>query len=204
MTDTAASHRPDWVDAETAEQWRKELDTLSEWYRPHLKVYGKTIQQSRSIAAFATLPGLELKYSGHPVTMHSPFPPLLDSIARQLCTDACLGSEVRFNHAMLNRYEDGGIYIGRHSDNLENHVIATVSLGAPRTWIMESRKPRANSKAAAAYERVKKSWILENGSVLVMQGQTQAAYTHEIPKERKSSASYSVPRISITFRQLVY
>lgn len=72
-----------------------------------------------SYKAFATGPGLELKYSGHQVEMHFPFPPLLEEIAARLASPDCLGSEVKFNHAMLNRYEDGSIYIGRHSDNGE-------------------------------------------------------------------------------------
>jgi hypothetical protein len=51
--------------------------------------------------------------SGHPVEMHSPFPPLLADIAAQLATPECLGADVHFNHAMLNRYEDGSVYIGK-------------------------------------------------------------------------------------------
>jgi hypothetical protein len=69
--------------------------------------------------AFSTHPGLELKYSGHQVEMHAPFPPVLERIASILSTDECLGSDVKFNHAMLNCYENGQVYIGKHSDNCE-------------------------------------------------------------------------------------
>jgi alkylated DNA repair dioxygenase AlkB len=179
-------------------------------YRPTLKVYGREIVQSRHIAAFATEPTLKLKYSGQQVAMHSPFPPLIQEIADRLSSSDCLGEAVGFNHCMLNRYENGNIYIGKHSDNLENKVIVTVSLGAPRTFILERKKPRAskaNSKAALAkaaqsfFEPRKadekansdaqsqactqKKLVLGNGSLLVMQGDTQKNYTHEIPKERK-------------------
>lgn len=141
-------YRPNWVDAKTANGWLKELDALPQCesdhstpsykgaspsdlssvlaypvrelgYRPYLTVYGRTIQQSRHIAAFSTSAGLELKYSGHPVEMHSPFPPPLQEIANRLSSEACLGEEVGFNHCMLNRYESGEIYIGKHSDNRE-------------------------------------------------------------------------------------
>jgi hypothetical protein len=70
-------------------------------------------------AAFATSPGLELKYSGHQVEMHAPFPSILEDIATRLSSDDCLGESVKFNHAMLNHYQDGQVYIGRHSDNSE-------------------------------------------------------------------------------------
>ncbi|SPO19799.1 uncharacterized protein UTRI_00191_B [Ustilago trichophora] len=126
-------YNPNFIDCTLAEEWRQQLDHLPEWYRPKLKVYGREITQSREIATYSTAPGLHLKYSGHPVELHSPFPPLLDHIASLLSADECLGSEVRFNHCMLNRYDDGSIYIGKHSDNLENKVIVTASLGANRS-----------------------------------------------------------------------
>jgi len=40
--------------------------------------------------------------------MNYPFPPILDEIRLKLERD--LG--VSFNHVMLNRYDDGNIYIG--------------------------------------------------------------------------------------------
>lgn len=198
LPDAEVYYQPDFIDRSLAEEWRSQLDRLPEWYRPKLKVYGREITQSREIAAYATAPGLHLKYSGHPVELHSPFPPLLDHIASLISSDECLGKEVRFNHCMLNRYDDGSVYIGRHSDNIENKVIVTVSLGADRSWIMQ----RKATKRAEAHgkEQTRKRWTLAGGSLLVMQGQTQKFYTHEIPKELKIKG----PRISITFRQLVY
>ena len=32
---------------------------------------------------------------------------------------------VTFNHVMLNRYEDGTVYIGKHSDHIDNLVWLT-------------------------------------------------------------------------------
>lgn len=135
--------------------------------------------------------------------MHAPFPPLLEDIAARLSTEDCLGTNVKFNHAMLNSYADGQVYIGRHNDNsewrrahdprlacpshllpVENQVIVTVSLGAPRTWIMEEKKPRG-----AVEKGRKHRWTLANGSLLVMQGSVQRLYTHEIPREAKVKTS---------------
>lgn len=70
------------------------------------------------------------------------------------------------------------------SPQVENKVIVTVSLGAPRTWIMQEKKPRGSTEVGNRYK-----WILENGSLLVMQGDVQKRYTHEIPKEAKVKES---------------
>lgn len=71
-------------------------------------MYGRTFPQSRQIAAYSTTPGATLKYSGVTITMNHPFPPILETIRSRLELE--LG--VRFNHVMLNRYDDGSIYIG--------------------------------------------------------------------------------------------
>ena len=139
------------------------------------------------------------------------------------------------------------MYIGNHRDNRENRfvsgfspfsfvpppdppcidysVIASLSLGAPRTFIMEHDKPPSSAPASSkkpVKSKVKtktpepsieteekldedgllyyKKWTLENGSLVVMQGQTQQHWKHQIPKEAKVKDS----RISLTFRQLVF
>ena len=73
-----------------------------------LKLYGRTFPQSRSIAAYSITSSTTLSYSGSTITMHYPFPPVLESMREKL-QDA-LG--VKFNHVMLNRYDDGSVYIG--------------------------------------------------------------------------------------------
>ncbi|CAD6583037.1 MAG: hypothetical protein TREMPRED_003460 [Tremellales sp. Tagirdzhanova-0007] len=170
--------------------------------QPMLKMYGRTFPQSRSIAAYSTTSDATLSYSGSNIAMHHPFPPIIDKMRAKLEND--LG--VKFNHVMLNRYDDGSVYIGRHSDNLNNLVIASISLGAERTFIMSPRVPSRAKKGGAGKDleeelkgRKNVKWILANGSLVVMQGRTQEFWKHEIPKE----ASIKKGRISLTFRQLV-
>lgn len=99
-------------------------------------MYGREITQSRKIAgmrgpflsvvcglkltfplaAFATDPTLTVKYSGHPVKMVYEYPPLLREI--QDIVERATGT--KFNHCMLNYYEDGDVYIGKHRDLLQN------------------------------------------------------------------------------------
>ncbi|KPV72861.1 uncharacterized protein RHOBADRAFT_46450 [Rhodotorula graminis WP1] len=137
LADGDAFYVPSIVDEATAQQWHDELVNLDEWYRPTLKVYGKDVVQSRKIAAFATDRSLELKYSGHPVKMSYDYPPLLRKIQDLVeARTGCL-----YNHVMANLYEDGGVYIGKHRDNRENRVIASLSLGQPRTFILTHTHP---------------------------------------------------------------
>ncbi|KAG8695774.1 hypothetical protein FRC09_008939 [Ceratobasidium sp. 395] len=104
----------------------------------------------------------------HPVQLHTDYPATLRRI--QDMVESELG--VTFNHVMLNRYEDGSVYIGKHSDNKENKVIASVSLGAVRTFIM-TPKVTAKNKGSASTKAAVKRWDMANGSLFVMQGDTQ-------------------------------
>ncbi|KAF9506892.1 hypothetical protein BS47DRAFT_1352387 [Hydnum rufescens UP504] len=107
--------------------------------------------------------------------MHYPYPVVVKEI--QDAVENALGL---VKHSILSR---------RHSDSKENKVIASLSLGAPRTFIMTPRKGSPGKSV---------KWILENGSLVVMQGKTQDNWKHEIPKEPKVKES----RISLTFRQV--
>jgi alkylated DNA repair dioxygenase AlkB len=176
------------VENDVATKWYSELDSLSTWYRPTIKVYGKSILQSREIAAYATDPNLIHKYSGTIVDMHTDYPAVITAI--QSLVESALS--VQFNHVMLNRYASGDVYIGLHSDNLENRIIATLSLGVERTFILRHRTIESGEG--------KKIWKLGNGSLFVMQGDTQRFWKHEIPRERNIASG----RISLTFRQLAY
>uniref|UniRef100_A0A8H7XMU3 Fe2OG dioxygenase domain-containing protein n=1 Tax=Psilocybe cubensis TaxID=181762 RepID=A0A8H7XMU3_PSICU len=218
---------PDFISKEDSDEWYKALLALDTWYRPTLKIFGREVVQSRKIAAYSTDPNLTLKYSGQIVNMKYEYPKVLREIQDKV--EERLG--VKFNHVMLNLYEDGKVYIGNHRDNLENKVIASVSVGAPRTFIMTrdkkvtSKHPEGSSSSKITSEEAgqarvnnkrpffdisesslqvtepvdRKSWILDSGSLVVMQGDTQRYWKHEIPKEPKVKEG----RISLTFRQLV-
>lgn len=94
------------------------------------------------------------------------------------------------------RYEDGSVYIGRHSDTAENRVIAAVSLGAERTLVFTPRLPPksilstlspAEKRELEGRRSIKLRYVLilscstlaladdrlENGSLLVMRPPTQ-------------------------------
>ncbi|GAA5872730.1 hypothetical protein JCM3774_005043 [Rhodotorula dairenensis] len=146
LADADAYYIPDLVDPATAQHWHDQLLALDQWYRPTLKVYGRQVTQSRQIAAFATERDLQVKYSGAAVEMSYDYPPLLREI-QDLVEEKL---QVKFNHVMLNRYENGQIYIGNHRDNRENRVIASLSLGAPRTFVLTHDKPPAPKRTSSS------------------------------------------------------
>ncbi|KAH7099337.1 hypothetical protein BKA62DRAFT_710183 [Auriculariales sp. MPI-PUGE-AT-0066] len=179
-----------FISDQLASNWHKELDELDTWYHPTLKFYGKTVAQSRSIAAYASSDTVTAKYSGHQVDMHyaDDVPQILQTIWDHVMKQINL----EFNHVMLNNYANGTEYIGRHRDTKENGVIASLSLGAVRTFVMTPNRNSTNMDA------ITQKWPLANGSLLIMMGATQDNWKHEIPKEPKVKDG----RISLTFRQM--
>ncbi|TIB70724.1 hypothetical protein E3Q23_00314 [Wallemia mellicola] len=183
-------------------------------YRPTLKIYGKDVIQSRQVAVYAIEEKrAHMKYSNHDAKVNHPFPQLVNQIAGRLKEvsefvsyqwDSYLypTAGVDFTHCMLNYYQDGSVYIGKHNDNFNNQVIATVSLGAERTIHLSPQTTKAALKVYPETDvpgREKSTLKLTNGSLFVMQGSTQRYWKHEIKKEPKVKTG----RISLTYRQIV-
>jgi alkylated DNA repair dioxygenase AlkB len=94
-----------------------------------------------------------------------------------------------YNAVLCNLYRDGNDSVGLHADAEPEmgSVIASVSLGAERLL----RLKRKNGSVAFS-ER------LPHGSLLIMAGNTQTHFKHEVPKE----AGVTQPRINLTFRRI--
>ena len=96
--------------------------------------------------------------------------------------------EVRFDSVGINLYRDGADSVAWHRDRIPpeivNPVVALVSLGAPRRFLL---RPQGGGRS-----RVFK---LGHGDLLVTGGQTQRRFEHSVPKVKASG-----PRMSIAFR----
>jgi alkylated DNA repair dioxygenase AlkB len=94
-----------------------------------------------------------------------------------------------YNAVLCNLYQNGNDSVGLHADAEPEMgpVIASVSLGSERLF----RLKRKNGGIAFA-ER------LRHGSLLIMAGQTQKNFKHEVPKE----PDITLPRINLTFRHI--
>jgi alkylated DNA repair dioxygenase AlkB len=153
------------------------------WEQHVLTVYGRSINAPR-LSAWYGDPGAVYRYSGLRLAPMPWTSTLLEikPIVENLAT-------TRFNSALLNLYRDGHDSVGWHSDaepELGRHpVIASVSLGAERRFILQHKKTRSQI-----------SVVLEPGSVLLMSGPTQHYWRHQLPKSRRASGA----RINITFR----
>jgi alkylated DNA repair dioxygenase AlkB len=98
-------------------------------------------------------------------------------------------SKVPYNAVLCNLYRNGNDSVGLHADAEPEMgpVIASVSLGIERLFRLKGK----NGGVAFA-ER------LPHGSLLIMAGQTQNNFKHEVPKE----PGITQPRINLTFRRI--
>jgi alkylated DNA repair dioxygenase AlkB len=93
-----------------------------------------------------------------------------------------------FDSIGANYYRDGRDSVAWHGDRirhrLERPVVAIVSVGAPRPFLL---RPRGGGPSRA--------YLLGQGDLLVMGGDTQHSWEHCVPK-----VAVAGPRLSITFR----
>jgi len=97
-----------------------------------------------------------------------------------------------FNACLLNLYHDGAEGMAWHSDNekdlKKNGAIASLSFGAERKFCFKHKQSQQQV-----------SLYLQNGSLLIMKGETQRYWLHCLP----TSTSVTSPRINLTFRTIV-
>jgi alkylated DNA repair dioxygenase AlkB len=102
-------------------------------------------------------------------------------------------SSVEFTSVLLNLYRDGKDSNGWHADNEKelgkSPSIASVSFGAPRFFHLKHR----------TIKEARLKILLHSGSLLLMEGDTQEKWLHQIPKTTKPLQ----PRINLTFRKII-
>ncbi len=95
-----------------------------------------------------------------------------------------------FNGILINKYQDGNDSIGKHSDDetgLAPQGVVSISWGASRKFRIRDKKNG----------NIKLDYLTQNNEILVMSGDFQKQFTHEIPREKKVKEM----RYSFTFRQ---
>ena len=101
-------------------------------------------------------------------------------------------SGATFNSLLLNLYRGGRDSIGFHADDEPelgtNPIVASVSLGAVRTFVLKHR----TAKEKLTFE-------LAHGSLLVMGGTCQHFWLHGVPKTEAAVGE----RINLTFRKII-
>jgi alkylated DNA repair dioxygenase AlkB len=153
------------------------------WQEEGVKVYGKWHKLRRQSAWYGTA---DYRYSGQIKTAQPWLPVLLElkTKVEELTKDTYQG-------VLLNYYPDGLAGMGWHADNerelVPNAPIASVSFGATRRFDLRHK------------DGEKFSINLEDGSILIMAGELQQYWKHQVPVQRKVKE----PRINLTFRVMV-
>ena len=157
------------------------------WRQDKMKLYGKDIDLPRKTAWYGdqnksyTFSGIHLN--------PEPWTPTLLQVKERIEKV----SEVKFNSVLLNLYRHGNDGISWHTDVEpelgKNPVIGSVSFGGARRFMFRHRQNQT----------LKTEIELTHGSFLLMAGETQHFWQHQIPKTSKQVE----PRINLTFRKII-
>lgn len=174
-------------DKNEGDQIFSELYGNTDWQQDTTRLYGKPVTLPRLTAWYGDQ---DKSYTYSKIKMEPrPWTPTLIGIKLRIESIA----NKQFNSVLLNFYRDGKDSIAWHSDDEpelgKNPVIASVSLGAVRRFMFKHK-----------YKKELKFEIeLNNGSLLIMKGETQHFWQHQIPKTAKKVQ----PRINLTFREII-
>jgi alkylated DNA repair dioxygenase AlkB len=159
------------------------------WRAEEIVVWGKKHPQPRLIAWYGDA-GQSYTYSGIRL-LPLPWTDRLNAIRDVVEQTA----KAKFNSVLLNYYRNQYDSMGFHSDDEPElgprPVIASVSLGERRTFILK-HKTRKDLKPVKL--------PLESGSLLLMKGDTQRNWKHGIDKESRPCGA----RVNLTFRRILH
>lgn len=160
------------------------LKTTVRWNQETILMYGKLLSTPRLTAWY----GDNSKSYAFSGKKHEPHPWTDDLLFIKHRVDTAAG--ITFNSVLLNLYRNGNDSVAWHADDEPelgiNPVIASVSFGQMRRFDV---RHKINKKQ-------KYSVDLENGSLLIMKGELQHAWEHQVPKSNKALKE----RINLTFR----
>lgn len=166
------------------------------WRNDKITFFGKTYEQPRKVAFFSD-PGVKYTYSK--ITMEGkPWIEQLDQLREFLFENFSL----KFNSCLVNFYRNGDDYMSWHSDN-ERELgdfpkVASFSFGAERPFQFKLKNKFLS--LTNFEENSIKQIILENGSLLLMDGKTQERWNHCLPKRKRIQEG----RLNLTFRNVYY
>ncbi len=169
LDDTAwVEHLPAW--ARGHQRLMDELVHTTRWRSERRPMYDRVVDVPRLLASFPE------DGPGHPV--------LEDMRALLAARYGC-----PFPHLSAALYRDGRDSVAFHGDlvarELPEALVATVSLGEPRRFVL---KPREGTAPAQAF-------MLGWGDLLVMGGSCQRTWLHGIPK-----VAHAEPRLVVMYR----
>lgn len=174
---------PDFYDKAKADKYLNRLIEDIKWEQESMKMYGKEIPFPRLTAWYGDN---DKPYSFSGITLQPhPWSPGLLKVKKDIEEVVKLS----FNSVLLNRYRDGKDSISWHTDAEKelgkNPVIASLNFGAERKFQLKHKDTN---------ERI--DILLKHGSLLIMQGELQHYWKHQIAKSKKITQE----RVNLTFR----
>ncbi|MGY6275148.1 alpha-ketoglutarate-dependent dioxygenase AlkB family protein [Methylomonas sp. MgM2] len=177
---------PQFYPADKANDYFERLYQSLAWRQERLFIFGRWVKVPRLTAWYGDA-GADYRYSG---VDHRPLPWTAELQA--IKADIEWVCELTFNSVLANLYRDGRDSMGCHADDEKelgiNPVIASLSLGDTRLL----RFKHAKSGRKLEFE-------LSHGDLLIMAGELQHHWRHELPKTGKPKQA----RINLTFRRIV-
>lgn len=184
LPDSDVSYYPNFLASDIALEYFEVFRKTIPWQQDDIKIFGKVHAQPRLTALYANN-NKPYSYSGITMQPHPFTKELLE--LKNLVEQK---SSTLYTTCLLNLYRDGKDSNGWHADNEKelgiNPIIASISLGQKRVFHL---KHRTNKNLKHKIE-------LESGSLLIMAGETQHHWLHQIPKTVKPIQE----RINLTFR----
>ncbi|MEO7215390.1 alpha-ketoglutarate-dependent dioxygenase AlkB [Mucilaginibacter sp.] len=160
------------------------LKTNIRWNQETIQMYGKILNTPRLTAWY----GDNSKTYAFSGKKYDPYPWTDELHFIKQCVDAAAG--ITFNSVLLNLYRNGNDSVAWHADDEPelgvNPIIASVSFGEIRRFDVKHKTAKQQ----------KYSVELENGSLLIMKGDLQHNWLHQVPKSTKAIGE----RINLTFR----
>lgn len=156
------------------------------WYQDQITIHGKTMPIPRLNAWYADN-SKNYKYSGIQLAVNQ-WTPTLNFIKATIHERF----NIQFNSCLANLYRNGKDSVAWHSDDEpelgKNPTIFSVSLGEERKFHLRNKHDHQDKLLIN----------LPHNSLLMMSGNLQHLYEHQIPKE----ANKTLPRVNLTFRNV--
>ncbi len=174
---------PNFFPKHESDAYFKTLLNEIQWKQEGMKMYGKYVQFPRLMAWYGSS---GKRYSFFGLTFN-PEEWTKELLAIKNAIEA--KANLDFNSVLLNLYRSGSDSMSWHQDNERelgrNPVIASVSFGGKRNFQLRHKTTKQKINIE-----------LTHGSLLIMLGETQHFWQHQIPKTKRKVK----PRINLTFR----
>lgn len=173
-----------WLTPEVASASMAALRDGLPWSVHKVRLFGREVPSPR-LSCWVGDAGVAYRYSGNRFEPH-PWTSGLAALRERLRDELAHP----FNSVLANRYRSGADAMGWHSDDEPElgpqPLIASLSLGAPRRFLLRHRRDPALRLALE----------LPAGSLLLMEGHTQRCWKHALPRTTRPVGE----RINLTFR----